>query len=299
MPDSDLDLRLVRYFVAVAEHRHYGRAAEALRVAQPSLSRQIRKLEQQVGVRLLDRTSQGTKLTEAGEAFLPLATGLLRAAGQATARAQTAARPSRLTVGYTMGVIVTAAVREMRHRHPDADVRVQHLDFTDTRAALLDHRVDAFVSRLPFPTDGLNVTVLYDEPRVVLVPLDHRLAGKESVTMDDIAGEPMPQLRNADPAWSAFWHVEPDRGGPEGPVIDAIEDKFELVASGEAVAISAGAGAAGIRPDIAAIPLEGVEPSHVVLATRADDRRRLVTAFRKYAKAQITAPPPTSTGRTS
>jgi DNA-binding transcriptional LysR family regulator len=292
MPDSDLDLRLVRYFVAVAEHRHYGRAAEALRVAQPSLSRQVRKLEQQVGARLLDRTSQGTRLTEAGEAFLPLATELLRSAGQATARAQAAARPSRITVGYTMGVIVTGAVREMRHRHPDADVRVQHLDWNDTRAALLDHRVDVFVSRLPFPTDGLNVTVLYDEPRVVLVPLDHRLAGKESVTIDDIADEPMPQLRDADPAWSAFWHIAPDRSrAPEGPVIDAIEDKFELVASGEAVAISAGAGAAGIRPDITAIPLEGVEPSHVVLATRADDRRRLVTAFRKYAKAQLTAQP--------
>jgi DNA-binding transcriptional LysR family regulator len=79
-PVMDLDLRLVSYFVVVAEHRHFGRAAAALRVAQPSLSRQIRRLEQQLGVRLLDRTSQGTGPTEAGEVFLPRAKALLRSA---------------------------------------------------------------------------------------------------------------------------------------------------------------------------------------------------------------------------
>lgn len=73
----DLDLRLVGYFAAVAEHRHFGRAAGALRVAQPSLSRQIRRLEQQIGVRLFDRTPQSTRLTEAGEVFLPRAKALL------------------------------------------------------------------------------------------------------------------------------------------------------------------------------------------------------------------------------
>src|SRR6201999_1077912 len=78
----DLDLRLVGYFVAVAEHRHFGRAAAALRVAQPSLSRQIRRLEQQIGVRLFDRTPQSTRLTEAGEVFLPRAKALLRSAAQ-------------------------------------------------------------------------------------------------------------------------------------------------------------------------------------------------------------------------
>jgi hypothetical protein len=69
-PPADLDLRLVRYFTVVADHRHFGRAAADLLIAQPSLSRQIRRLEQQLGARLLDRTPQGTKLTEAGEVFL-------------------------------------------------------------------------------------------------------------------------------------------------------------------------------------------------------------------------------------
>src|SRR5580692_7923940 len=144
MPDSptppvDLDLRLVRYFTVVAEHRHFGRAAAALLIAQPSLSRQIRHLEQQLGARLLDRTPQGTQLTEAGEVFLPLARALLRSADQAAARTRAAARPSRITIGYTIGLIVTPAVRQLRREHPDADVQTLHLDWNQPREALLDH----------------------------------------------------------------------------------------------------------------------------------------------------------------
>jgi DNA-binding transcriptional LysR family regulator len=290
-PPLDLDLRLVRYFTVVAEHRHFGRAAEALRVAQPSLSRQIRHLEQQLGARLLDRTPQGSRLTEAGEVFLPLARALLRSAGEAAARTRAAAQPSRITVGYTIGLIVTPAVRQLRREQPDADVQTLHLDWNEPREALLDHRVDAVVTRLPIRTDGLHVTVLYDEPRVLLVPLDHRLAGKESVSIDDIADEPIPRL--PDPAWNAYWRIDPRPDGspaPDGPLVEAIEDKNELIAAGQAVAvIPAGVAVGSPRPDLTTIPLDGVEPSHVVLATRAGDRGRLVAAFRKCAQALLGA----------
>ncbi|MER5753354.1 LysR family transcriptional regulator [Streptomyces sp. NPDC002088] len=296
MPESapvpDLDLRLVRYFTAVAEHRHFGRAAEALHIAQPSLSRQIRRLEQQVGARLLDRTPQGTRLTEAGEVFLPRAKALLRSAAQASAATRAAAEPSRITIGYTKGLIVTAAMRELRRRHPEADVQSSHLSWNEPRAALLDHRVDAVVARLPFPTDRLHVTVLYDEPRVLVIPVDHRLAGKESVTLDDIAEEPLP--RATDPLWDAFWRVDPRPDGspaPDGPLVQAMEDKYELIAAGDAVAIVARPLGDSLRPDLTTVPLHGVEPSHVVLATRADDRSRLVAAFRKLAPAHLTGHP--------
>jgi DNA-binding transcriptional LysR family regulator len=304
MPDSppplaDLDLRLVRYFTVVAEHRHFGRAAAALRIAQPSLSRQVRRLEQQLGARLLDRTPQGSRLTAAGEVFLPRAKALLRSAAQAAADARAAAQPSRITIGYLTSVIVTPAVRELRRQHPDADVQTLHLAWNQPRAALLDRRVDAAVARLPFPTGQLHVTVLYDEPRVLLVPLDHRLAGKESVTLDDIAGEPLPRL--PDPAWNAFWRVDPRPDGspaPDGPLVDALEDKLELIAAGQAVAIvAAGLRADSLRPDLTTVPLHGVEPSHVVLATRASDHNRLVAAFRKCARAHLTGPGPAGPAR--
>jgi DNA-binding transcriptional LysR family regulator len=288
----DLDLRLVRYFTVVAGHRHFGRAAADLRVAQPSLSRQIRRLEQLLGARLLDRTPQGCRLTEAGEVFLPQARALLRSAAQAAARARAAAEPSRITIGYTTSLIVTPAVRDLRRRHPDADVRTFHLDWHEPRSALLDHRVDAVVARLPFPTERLDVTILYDEPRALLVPLDHRLAGKESVTLDDIADEPMPRL--PDPAWNAFWRVDPRPDGspaPDGPLVAALEDKLELIAAGQAVAIvSAGLRADRLRPDLTTVLLHGVEPSQVVVASRADDRSRLVAAFRRSARALLTGP---------
>jgi DNA-binding transcriptional LysR family regulator len=289
LPPADLDLRLVRYFTVVAEHRHFGRAAEALRVAQPSLSRQIQRLEQELGARLLDRTPQGSKLTEAGEVFLPQARALLRSAAQAAARTRAAAQPSRITIGYTTNIIVTPAVRELRHRHPDADVQTLHVPWNEPRQALLEHRVDAVVARLPIETSQLHMTVLYAEPRALLVPLDHRLAGKESVTLDDIADEPLPQV--SDPAWNAYWRIDPrpdGRRAPGGPLIDTVEDKFELIAAGEAVSIvPAGR---SVRPDLTLIPLEGVDPIHVVLATRADDRSRLLADFRRCAQAHLTSP---------
>ncbi|MGC9535886.1 LysR family transcriptional regulator [Streptomyces sp. UG1] len=289
----DLDLRLVRYFTVVAEHGHFGRAAESLRVAQPSLSRQVRRLEQELGARLFDRTPRGTRLTEAGEVFLPRARALLRSAAEATARTRAAARPSRFTVGYTTTLIVTPAVRALRRRRPHAEVHAVHLPWDEARAALLEHRVDAVVTRLPLVTDGLEVTVLHDEPRVLMVPLDHRLAGKESVTLDDIADEAMPRVRDQ-PVWNAYWRIDPrpdGRPAPDGPLVEAMEDKYELIADGQAVAIvPATPRVHTIRPDLTTIPLDGVDPNHVVLATRAGDRGRLVADFRKCARDTLGRP---------
>ncbi|MER5549393.1 LysR family transcriptional regulator [Streptomyces sp. NPDC002589] len=294
MPDSSqspapaFDLRLAWCFTVVAEYGHFGRAAEALHTTQPSLSRQIRRLEQQLGVCLFERTPQGNHLTEAGEVFLPLATELLHAADRAAAGARAADRPGRITIGHTPGIIVTPAVRELRHAHPDAEVHTRQLTPDEPRPALLDHRVDAVVARLPFPTDGLEVTALYDEPRVLVVPLDHRLAGRESVTLADIADEPLPKVRGADPLASAFWRIDPrpdGRPAPDGPLIDAAADQFELIAGGQAVTISVPSHT--LRPDLTTVPLDGVEPSHVVLATRAHDRNRLMTAFRSYATSAL------------
>src|SRR5262249_28431215 len=159
---------------------------------------------------------------------------------------------------YTTGLIITPAVRELRREHPDADVHALHVDWNEARDALLDHRVDAVVTRLPFPTDQLHVTILYDEPRVLVVPVDHRLAGREFVTLEDIADDPTRGVRDSDPAWNAFWRIDPrpdGRRAPDGPFIEALEDKFEVIAAGEAVAITAGFRGNSLRPDITTVPL--------------------------------------------
>ncbi|MDT8912780.1 LysR substrate-binding domain-containing protein [Amycolatopsis sp. PS_44_ISF1] len=286
---TDLDLRLVRYFTSVASHLHYGRAAAELRIAQPSLSRQISRLEALVGARLLDRTRQGTRLTEAGAAFLPRAHQLLRSAEEATAVARAASRPGRITVGYTAGLIVTPAVRQLRHRHPEAEVQTLHLDWNGARAALLDRRADAVVTRRPLVPSGLVVTKLYDEPRVLLVPVGHRLAGRDSVTLDDLEGEPMPRFRDA--AYDAYWRVDPRPGGhaaPDGPLVESLEDKIEHIAAGQAVSIvPAALYATGVRAGLTTVPLRGVEPSDVVVAVREDDFSPLVAAFREVAAERL------------
>ncbi|MER7840085.1 LysR substrate-binding domain-containing protein [Streptomyces sp. NPDC096040] len=287
MPDSfvppvDLELRLVRYFTVVAEELHFGRAADALHLAQPSLSRQIRRLERELGVRLLDRTPRGTRLTEAGETFLPQARELLRSAARAAASARSAAAHGPFTVGYTTHQIVTPAVRDVRHRHPEADVRTLHVDWNEPRDALLDHRVDVVVTRFLFTADGLDIAVLYDEPRVLLVPLGHRLAGEESVTLADFADEPLPRFTGADRVGA-----NPPGHTNLGALVDTLEDKLELVASGEVVSLAPAGFRGNLRPDIVAVPVVDADPLQVVLATRAGDRHPLFPAFRRAAEAHL------------
>ncbi|WP_439379667.1 LysR family transcriptional regulator [Amycolatopsis lexingtonensis] len=275
----DLDLRLVRYFTVVAEHLNFGRAAAALHLAQPSLSRQIQRLEHELGVRLFDRTPQGSRLTEAGRAFLPQAQALLRAARQAELTARSAAPQQAIVVGYVADLVITAAVRELRRRHPEARVSTRHLNWQDTHA-LPELRVDALVARmpLPFPADHLRVTVLRDEPRVLVVPKSHRLAGKESVTLDDL-DEQFVACTSSPTIWS----------GPLEPSLDdAFEDKLELVADGRAIAIlPAGDRRSTVRTDLATVPVEGIDPCQVVLATRADDPNPLATAFHDIAATHL------------
>ncbi|WP_284744715.1 LysR family transcriptional regulator [Amycolatopsis sp. RTGN1] len=276
----DLDLRLVRYFTVVAEHLNFGRAATALHLAQPSLSRQIQRLEHELGVRLFDRTPQGSRLTEAGQAFLPQAQALLHAAQQAGRAARSAAPQQAVTVGYVADLVITAAIRELRRQYPGARVGTRHLNWQDTHA-LTEHRVDALVTRLPLPfrTDNLHVTVLHDEPRVLVVPTSHPLAGKESVTLGDLADEQLVACTSSPTLWS----------GPLEPSLDdSFDDKLELIAEGHAIAIlPAGDRRSTLRTDLATVPVEDIEPCQVVLATHAHGPNPLATAFHDIAAIHL------------
>lgn len=263
----DLDLRLVRYFTVVAEHLSFSRAAAALRLAQPSLSRQIRRLEHQLGARLLDRTPRGSVLTPAGRSFLPEAKALLAAAE----RARLAVRPT-LTIGYPTGLVVTPAVHELRRRHPTADIRTRHLT-TDAAVALTHHEVDAVITRSPLPGPGLHLTHLYDEPRVLLVPRTHRLAARASVSVRDLTGEPV----LACPATTML-------GSTPLPPATTLDDKAESIADGHRLAVlPAGDRRSLLRTDLTRIPLTDIDPCHVTAATRSTDPNRLTTAFHEVA----------------
>lgn len=290
---TDIELRLVRYFTVVAEHLHFGRAAAELHLAQPSLSRQIQRLEDRLGVRLLDRTPQGTLLTEAGKAFLPEAQALLNAARQAALTARAYAPAGKVVIGYVEDLVITPAVRELRRRHPRADIATRHLDCDEERA-FAEGRVDVVVARAPllFAPGDIRTTVLYEEPRMLVVPADHHLAGRASVSTDDFAGDsavlcphggprslyPTESYRRSDPG--------PISAGPEFP---SFEDTLELIASGQAIAVMpVGDRRSSLRADLATVPVEGVPASEVVVATRVGDQNPLVADFVAAARAELT-----------
>jgi DNA-binding transcriptional LysR family regulator len=145
----DLDLRKLRYFVAVADRLHFGRAANELHIAQPALSRQIRALEQDLGALLFTRDRHGVVLTDAGRQLLADAGPLLASADAVRRRVSVAARGSRrLVVGFRTGIPVIPATRAFEGRHPDVIVDVQRMEWDDQAPMLLDGRVDVGYVRL-------------------------------------------------------------------------------------------------------------------------------------------------------
>jgi DNA-binding transcriptional LysR family regulator len=165
----DIDLRKLRYFVAVAEELHFGQAADRLHIAQPVLSRQIRAFEDELGMPLFRRDRSGTALTPAGRQLLDDARPLLVSAQALRRRvAGAAAAGTMFTIGFMPGITVTPAVRAMQARHPVLEVR------------------------LPVDVRGLETRRLFDEPRVALLPSGHRLAGKETVMIRRSRRRPAP-----------------------------------------------------------------------------------------------------------
>jgi DNA-binding transcriptional LysR family regulator len=297
---ADLDLRLVQYFIVVAGHEHISRAAAELRIAQPSLSRQIQRLEEQLGVRLFDRGARGSQLTPAGRVFLAQAKDLLVAARRAVTNARSAATSGMITIGHPPGFVITPAVGDLRARYPNAEIHTRNLTWEDSRS-LTEYRVDVVVAWQPFafPIEGYRVTVLYDDPRVLVVPEFHRLAGRASVTVADFADEPMADFATpgASTEWLTFWW--PERPGGDrilaGPTVHTVHDKFDLIASGRAVAIHPrGDQSVLARPDLRTIPIDGISPCRVVMLTRLGEDSDLVDEFRKSAQACL--PGPATTG---
>ncbi|MEU3731259.1 LysR family transcriptional regulator [Streptomyces sp. NPDC033538] len=285
---QDLDLRLVRYFTVVAAHQHFGRAAADLHVAQPALSRQIQRLEKYLGTRLLDRTPQGARLTPAGQTFLPRGQALLRSARQAELAVRDQAGGERITIGYVEDLVITAAVRELRRRCPDAEIATRHLSCRDV-GALADKRVDALIGRAPLPFDSVDdvfITPLYEEPRMLVVRRGHPLAGRASVTVEELAGEEVAPCAFETADWTSSRLL-----GAGLPPIESYEDKLELVANGEAIAVlPVGDRRSSLRPDLVTVPVEGAPPSQVVLVSRTGDPNPMIGSLRLAAEAVLTAP---------
>jgi DNA-binding transcriptional LysR family regulator len=283
----DVDLRKLRYFVAVAEELHFGRAAERLHIAQPVLSRQIRALEDELKVQLFARDRRRTELTPAGEQLLVDARPLLAGANALRLRVGRAARgQNSFTVGFMPGLIVTAAVRALSERHPELTVNVVRTSWDDQVEVVHDGRVDVSYIRLPVDQSGLTVRPLLTEPRVAVLPADHRLAGKETIAIADLADEHLLQDPDAVPEWRDI--ATELRDGTRSPVgrFHAVEEKLEHVATGRGITVLPLSTATFYtRPDIVHVTVRDIPPNQVCLAWEAGRRSPLIREFAALAES--------------
>ena len=279
--NADLDLRKLRYFVAVADELNFGRAAETLMIAQPVLSRQIRAFEAELGVRLFVRDTRGTELTEHGRLLYQEAEALLASAAAVRRRVAIAARgESEFTVGFMPGLMVTEAVRAFQRTHPEVTIQVIRTSWDEQVRVLHDGRADVSYLRRPFDASGLATELLFSEPRVVMLPAEHALATASSVRMGDLAEEHLLQDPAAVPEWADIAAEMRRRRGPARRSSRTVEEKLELVAVGSGIAILPLSTARFYRRgDVAYVPVADLPSTDVLLGWDGTRRSSLIDAF--------------------
>lgn len=197
-----MELRHLRYFIAVAEELHFGRAAERLHVAQPPLSQQIRALEDELGVQLFRRTSRRVELTGEGRLFLDHARLVMMHAQRATEAAKAASRgeAGRISIGFVTSSVyslVPTIMREFHRLRPQVELNCFELKPLKQTVALLNREIDVGFLRMPVREPGLQSALLNEEPLVLAVPSDHPKASDQPVNLGDFATEPFIMLPRA------------------------------------------------------------------------------------------------------
>jgi DNA-binding transcriptional LysR family regulator len=293
---DDLELRELRYFIAVAEELNFTRAATRLGMAQPPLSAAIGKLERKLGVTLLERTSRRVTLTPAGAVLLEQGRIAVEAAGAAAERARRqGTQPGRLTVAVKPGTGTGLLQRVIERCAADPLIPPVHVLFGHPggpAAAVRAGTADAAILRAPFDPRGLDTELLLTEPRVAVLPAGHRLAGRAELKRADLAGEPMPHWAGqADPASAAHWTgadtpgpVALDQDRDVGPEINDISQLLDAVTLGHAVAyVPASAAAQFLVAGLAVVPVTDLSPSQVMVAWPDTSRSAAVAAFVRTA----------------
>ncbi|MEU8257298.1 LysR substrate-binding domain-containing protein [Micromonospora inaquosa] len=284
----DVDLRKLRYFVAVAEELHFGRAAARLHIAQPVLSRQIRAFEHELRAELFVRDRRSTVLTEAGRQLLTEARPLLASAEALWRRVQRAAhgRPT-FTIAFMPGLLVTAEARAIGQRHPDLAVNVVRTSWDDQADIVREGRADVSYVRLPVDQRGLRLRPLFTEPRVVVLPTEHRLAGRESVDLAELVEERLLQDPDAAPEWRDLPNRLIDPDPRPRPALNSVEEKLEHVAAyAGMVILPLSTATFYTRPDVVHVPVADLGPNQVCLAWAEENRSPLVHEF-----VDLAAPP--------
>ncbi|MFD4508091.1 LysR family transcriptional regulator [Streptomyces sp. NPDC058457] len=290
---EDLDLRDLRYFVAVAEELNFTRAADRLGIAQPPLSRAIQAIETKLGVRLLDRSARPPALTAAGRVLLDQARpaiAAVTAAGRRAARAGTE-RPQLAVVIKTGSA--PALVRDIVTRYdsegtwPPAAISIG--GWGEPTAMLLDGRADVALLRGPLFDPLLDSEVLLTEPRMAVLPAGHRLARRERLRRIDLDDEPVPHWPGATAEQAAYnaatdtWTAHAVHA-PPGPRVENMDQMLDAVVLGQGVAfLPASYADSAAHPGLTYVPVSDISPSTVVVAWPPTCRSQAVAAFVRSA----------------
>ncbi|MCA2225623.1 LysR family transcriptional regulator [Nonomuraea aurantiaca] len=281
-----MDLRTLRYFVAVAEELHFGRAAVRLHMTQPPLSRAIKQLETDLGAVLLHRSSTGVSLTPAGAALYDEARTLLEQADQARTRVAAAAGTATITIGTLADSAEQAGTHlaaAFRRRHPGSHVRIREADFTDPTTGLRSGLVDVALTRAPFDETGITTHVLRSDPVGAVLRADDPLAGRDHLRLNDLADRRWFQLpEGTDPVWRAFW-THPMGLGQDGPVVRTVHECLQAVLWNGTVGLTTLAHA--LPEGLVAVPLLDMPPSRLVVAWNSTDASPLIRSFTQIAAA--------------
>ncbi|MFG2887913.1 LysR family transcriptional regulator [Streptomyces sp. NPDC048248] len=277
-----MELRTLRYFVAVAEELHFGRAATRLHMSQPPLSRAIKQLEADVGALLFARSPAGVTLTPVGAVLLDEARALLDHADRVRVRVSAAAGAATVTVGILgdgtdPGVSRLAAA--YRRTHPGIDIRIRDTDLTDPTCGLRAGLVDVALTRAPFDETALTVRALRTDPVGVVLRADDPLARRDRLRLAELSDRRWFQFpQGIDPIWQSYWNGGTPR---EGPVVRAVPECLHAVLWN---------GTVGLAPlghdlpaELAVVPLTDMAPSRVVAAWNEGDTSPLIRSFVEIA----------------
>lgn len=288
-----MELRHLRYFIAVAEECHFGRAAERLHMAQPPLSQQIRQLEQEVGTALFERTTRRVELTPAGVLFLERTRGILAAVDSATADAERAARGEigRLSIGFTGTAtyeLMPTVAKKVRESLPRVELELRGEMLTPAQVSgLRDGSLDIGFLRPPLRSADINVRIIRREPLVAVLPIGHRLAKRASVPLAALADDPFITYPSH---FRSVMHEAVDeacrKAGFQPRVIQECSETATLVSF-----VAAGLGVALVPGSVRHLQITGalyrplaesVPDVALALAWRAGDRSPVVSQFLEH-----------------
>jgi DNA-binding transcriptional LysR family regulator len=287
-----VELRHLRYFIAVADKLNFSRAAQQLHIAQPPLSRQIRQLEDDVGVQLLIRNKRRVELTRAGRAFLEEAKKLIVQAGHAAevARQSQKGETGTIKIGIASGLggVVNRAVADYCRRFPAIEIECKDIFSTIQNEALRKHEIDVGFLRPPVDDVHLDAEMLFEEEFVVVLPKTHPKAKRRALRLSDVADEPLIIFDRSFSSglYEKILDLYRRRGFTPHITLTHAEAHEEagtiMVAAGKGIYIGVGAivtrAVSGV--ELAAIPLMEPEAKiEVYVARRKDESSTAVFAF--------------------